>query len=68
MKKIKTIDRVKMLRELNKLTRADFANIINLSPKTISRWENGDREITRENIKRISYPGGMAWERYPFFG
>ena len=54
MKKIKTIDRVKMLRELNKLTRADFANIINLSPKTISRWENGDREITRENIKIIA--------------
>ena len=45
--------KLKMLREINNLSQEELGAKLNLSDKTISAWENEDREINLSNAKLI---------------
>ena len=46
-------EKLKMFRELNQLTQDALGEKLNVSDKTISAWENGEREITLPNATSI---------------
>ena len=46
--------RIKMLREINRMTQERLAECLNVSPKTISAWETGEREINFSYVKSLS--------------
>ena len=45
--------KLKMLREINNLTQEQLGQKLNVSEKTVSAWENNEREITLPNAKLI---------------
>ena len=45
--------KLRMFREMNKLSQEELGAKLNVSDKTISAWENEDREITLSNAKLI---------------
>ncbi len=47
-------ERLKEVRELQKMTRRELAKEAGIDPSLISRYEHGDRSPTAENIVRIA--------------
>ncbi|MVX62269.1 helix-turn-helix domain-containing protein [Clostridium chromiireducens] len=47
-------DRIKMLREEKKITQANLADFLNISPSTIGMWEQNRRSPDNESLKRLS--------------
>lgn len=47
-------DMIKLLRQKKKITQADFAKILNISPSTIGMWEQNRRSPDNETLKKIS--------------
>ena len=45
--------KLRMFRELANLTQEQLGEQLNVSEKTISAWENEEREISLQNAKRI---------------
>ena len=45
---------IKYLRQKNNLTQEDFGKIVNKARSLISAWESDDREISTEDIIKIS--------------
>lgn len=45
--------KLKMLRELNELSQEQLGEKLNVTDKTISAWETGEREINLNNAKAI---------------
>ncbi len=46
--------RLKKLRERNKLSQVELANIMNVSNGSISKWERGERQPDYNTLKRLS--------------
>ena len=49
-----TSQRLKMLREIKGLSQEQLAQSVNVSAKTVSAWETGEREITLPNVKVVA--------------
>jgi transcriptional regulator with XRE-family HTH domain len=47
-------ERLKELRETNKLRQKDIAQILNVRNTTVSAWEKGDNEPDIKTIKKLS--------------
>ncbi|MFQ9669144.1 helix-turn-helix domain-containing protein [Coprobacillus cateniformis] len=47
-------DRIKMIREANKLSQVEFGNSLNVSKQTVSNWENNNVQPSIDIIKRIA--------------
>lgn len=45
---------IKFLRQQNKLTQEDIANVVGKARSLISAWESDDRDITTEDIIKLS--------------
>ena len=45
---------IKYLRQTNNLTQEDLANIVGKARSLVSQWESDDREITTEDIIKLS--------------
>lgn len=45
---------IKKLRKKLNLTQRDISNQLNVTPHAISQWENGKRNPSLENVKRLS--------------
>ena len=45
---------IKFLRQERKLTQEDIAKIVDKSRVLVSQWESDDREITTEDIIKLS--------------
>ncbi len=45
---------IRHLRLSNNMTQEDFANVVNKSRVLVSQWESDEREITTEDIIKIS--------------
>lgn len=43
-----------MLRKKHKLSQKELAQKFNVNQNTVSRWENGDRQIDLETLKALS--------------
>ena len=47
-------DKIKLYRENKKMTQNDIANILNVSPATVSKYETGSLEPNIESLKRLA--------------
>lgn len=47
-------DRIKTLRQEKKITQADLAKLLNISPSTIGMWEQNRRSPDNEALKKIA--------------
>ena len=47
-------DKIKLYRENKKMTQNDIANILNVSPATVSKYESGSLEPNIESLKRLA--------------
>lgn len=53
-------DKIKKYRELNKMTQRDIAEILEVEPGTVSKYESGMLEPNIESIKRLSETFGIT--------
>lgn len=58
--------KLKMFREINKLSQVDLGAKLNVSEKTISAWENGEREINLQNAKLICELFNISYSYFVF--
>lgn len=49
-----------MLRKKHKLSQKELAKKFNVNQNTVSRWENGDRQIDLETLKALSVFFGVS--------
>lgn len=49
-----------MLRKKHKLSQKELAKKFNVNQNTVSRWENGDRQIDLETLKSLSVFFGVS--------
>lgn len=49
-----------MLRKKHKLSQKELAKRFNVNQNTVSRWENGDRQIDLETLKALSVFFGVS--------
>lgn len=56
-------ENIKFLRKNAKMTQEEFAKIVNKSRTLISQWETDDREITTEDIIKISNYYNIAMDK-----
>ena len=47
-------DKIKLYRENKKMTQNEIANILDVSPATVSKYESGSLEPNIESIKRLA--------------
>ena len=47
-------ERLKELREARNLSSVEFANAINVSHSSVSRWENNKRVATIDNLYKVA--------------
>ena len=45
-------DRIKLIREVNKMIQVEFANELNVTKQTVSNWENNNILIIRKEQHR----------------
>lgn len=45
---------LKKLRLMKDLNQSDLAKVFNVSPNTVGRWENGEREPDNDTLKKIA--------------
>jgi len=45
---------IRDIRQAQKLTQKDIAEKLNITPNAVSQWENGVRNPSLENIKRLA--------------
>lgn len=50
---------IEQLREQQRLTQRDFAYLIGVTEKSVQRWENGTRGITRRHREAIKRKFGV---------
>ena len=48
------MNRLKEIRQLNRLTQSDLAGLVNVKQNTISNWENGKTEIDYKSLKTLT--------------
>lgn len=48
------MNRLKLLREENKLSQADIGKILNITSQAVGLYENGKRDIPTEILKKLS--------------
>ena len=53
-------DKIKKYRELNRMTQRDIAEILEVEPGTVSKYESGMLEPNIESIKRLSETFGIT--------
>ena len=54
LKDLKLGERISLLRQTKKMTQKDLANKLNLSDKTISKWEIGENEPSIKDIQELT--------------
>ncbi len=47
-------------REAHGIKQSDLARSLNVSPVTVSRWENGERKVAVDYLERIANKTGIA--------
>ena len=53
--KMNTGQRIKKLREARGISRKDFADSLKITPSSLCRWENGDRNIREDRLREIAF-------------
>lgn len=53
-------DRIKLIREANKLTQVEFGKILNVTKQTVSNWENNNIQPSIEIVKKIALKFGVS--------
>lgn len=48
------LDKIRLLRHINKLTQGDVATGIGIARSNYSKYENGERNFTIEHIKKLA--------------
>jgi len=51
---------LKTFREQRSLTRAELAEMLDVTPSTVWRWEKGKRSVGKNDLPRISEATGIA--------
>lgn len=54
------MNRLKQLRKLRKMKQAELADLIEVSSRTISHWEKGEREITSKKLRQLADHFGVS--------
>mgnify|MGYP004470181685 CR=1 FL=1 len=54
------MNRLKQLRKLRKMKQAELADLIEVSSRTISHWEKGEREITSKKLRQLADYFGVS--------
>ena len=54
------MNRLKQLRKSRKMKQAELADLIEVSSRTISRWEKGEREITSNKLGQLADHFGVS--------
>lgn len=53
-------DRIKLIREANKLNQVEFGKILNVTKQTVSNWENNNIQPSIEMVKKIALKFGVS--------
>lgn len=53
-------DRIKLIREANKLNQVEFGKILNVTKQTVSNWENNNIQPSVEMVKKIALEFGVS--------
>lgn len=53
-------DRIKLIREANKLTQVEFGKILNVTKQTVSNWESNNIQPSIEIVKKIALKFGVS--------
>lgn len=53
-------DRIKLIREVNKMTQVEFANELNVTKQTVSNWEYNNIQPSADIVKKIALKFGVS--------